>query len=106
MIWKPGMVVHAYNPGTQETEAGGLGRIQGQPELNKILYPKNKNLGFFFYLSKMIGHKIVNKLNTVSHSVSQEIHIPCRFQLSSDRHKYKATCIYIPLSPKSKNTII
>lgn len=44
MIWKPGMVVHAYNPGTQETEAGGLGRIQGQPELNKILHPKK----FFF----------------------------------------------------------
>lgn len=29
------MGIHAYNPGRQETEAEGLGGIQGQPELNK-----------------------------------------------------------------------
>jgi hypothetical protein len=35
-----GVMMHAYNPSTQETEAGGL-RIQGQPGLHNKTLSKN-----------------------------------------------------------------
>jgi hypothetical protein len=39
------MVVHTYNPSTQEAEAGGL-QVGGQPGLHsKISSQKKKNLG-------------------------------------------------------------
>lgn len=30
--WKPPVGSHAYNPRTWKTEAGGLPRVEGQPE--------------------------------------------------------------------------
>jgi hypothetical protein len=38
----PGLVVHIYNPFTQEPEAGGS-RIQGQPELHSETLSPNIN---------------------------------------------------------------
>lgn len=35
-LYKPGMVVHAYNPSTWEVEAGGRS-VEDQPELQETL---------------------------------------------------------------------
>lgn len=41
------MVVHTWNPRTQEAEAGGSLQIQGQHELQRETMPLNKYSGVF-----------------------------------------------------------
>ena len=55
----PGMVIHAFNPSTQEAEAGGFLGVPGQPGVYiKTLSFKKRNIEGLHYASTKITFHI------------------------------------------------